>query len=257
MIHIDDTRCIRCGLCARVCALHCFQVTEEGVHIRHEGYCMHCGHCTAVCPNAAISLDGVNPETLAPVSPLPEKKRLEALIRGRRSIRAFKDQPVPEELLLQALDTARYAPTGKNLENVSWLVLEGKDTLRRVADSIVDAFRGAKELAGVVRSHDLGGDPIFRGAPCVVFACAPGSYDLDIVNCSIAVSTLDLLLPVMGLGGCWAGYAMRAAALNAEVRKAMGMEDGLLPMAGLMVGFPDIRYRRVPARRELRVRWVR
>ena len=59
MIHIDDTRCIRCGLCARVCALHCFQVTEEGVHIRHEGYCMHCGHCTAAVEKALRALPGV------------------------------------------------------------------------------------------------------------------------------------------------------------------------------------------------------
>ena len=61
----------------------------------------------------------------------------------------------------------------------------------------------------------------------------------------------------MGLGGCWAGYVMRAAAMSDDVRKAMGVEDGLLPMAGLMIGLPDIRYRRIPARRELRVRWVK
>lgn len=257
MIHIEDTRCVRCGLCARVCPLHCFRLTAEGVRIHHEEYCMHCGHCTAVCPNAAVTLDGANPDTLPPVSALPDEEQLVALIRGRRSMRTFKDQPVPEETLMHALDTARYAPTGKNLENVSWLVLDGKDVLRRVADSVVNAFRGDDRLAGVVLSHDRGGDPIFRGAPCAVFACASGAYDLDIVNCSIAVSTLDLLLPVMGLGGCWAGYVMRAAALSDDVRKAMGVEDGLLPMAGLMIGLPDIRYRRIPARRELRVRWVK
>lgn len=257
MIHIEDSRCVRCGLCARVCPLHCFHVSDEGVRIHHEEYCMHCGHCAAVCPQAAVQLDGVNPDTLAPAAPLPDEDSLAALIRGRRSVREFKEQDVPEDLLLKALDVARYAPTGKNLENVSWLVLEGRDVLRRVADAVINAFRGDKRLAGVVLAHDRGGDPIFRGAPCAVFACAGGSYDLDIVNCSIAVSALDLLLPVMGLGGCWAGYVMRAAAMSEDVRKAMGAEDGLIPMAGLMMGVPDIRYRRIPSRRELRVRLVK
>ena len=69
----------------------------------------------------------------------------------------------------------------------------------------------------LVAAHDRGEDPIFRGAPCAVFACAEGAYDLDIVNCSIAVASLDLLLPTMGLGACWAGYAMRAAAPSRHI----------------------------------------
>ena len=257
MIRIDDTRCVRCGLCARVCPLHCFHVESDGISIHHEEYCMHCGHCAAACPSAAIWLDDIDPDTLEPLSPLPDTTSLTALIKARRSIRDFKQESVPENVLLQALDTVRYAPTGKNLENVSWLVLEGRDTLRRVADCVIDLFRQDKRLSALVRSHERGADPIFRGAPCAVFACASGEYDLDMVNCSIAVSALDLLLPTMGLGGCWAGYVMRAAALDENVRKAMGTEEGLRPLAGLMVGIPAVSYRRVPARRPLRVIMVK
>ncbi len=257
MIRIDNSRCVRCGLCARVCPLHCFHVTSGGISIHHEEYCMHCGHCAAACPSAAVRLDDVDPDTLPHLSPLPDTAALTALIKSRRSIREFKEAAVPEQTLLQALDTARYAPTGKNLENVSWLVLEGRDTLRKVADRVINLFRQDKRLAGLVRAHESGADPIFRGAPCAVFACASGEYDLDIVNCSIAVSMLDLLLPTMGLGGCWAGYVMRAAALDAGVCEAMGTEPGLRPLAGLMVGVPTVNYRRIPARRPLRVRMVK
>lgn len=257
MIHIEESRCVRCGLCARICPLRCFRVTDEGVSVHHEDRCMRCGQCVAACPRAAVSLDGVNPDSLLPLSPLPDAERLAALIRQRRSVRAFRDEPVPEETLRRALDVVRYAPTGKNLENVSWLVIEGKAALRRVADRVVDAFRPEPRLAGVTASHDRGGDPIFRGAPCAVFACASGAYDLDVVNCSIAVATLDLLLPTLGLGGCWAGYAMRAASMSPAVREAMGAEQGMTPLAGLMVGAPAVEFRRVPSRREARVRWVK
>ncbi len=257
MIRIDDTRCVRCGLCARVCPLHCFHVTKEGISIRHENYCMHCGHCAAACPSAAVWLDGTDPDTLSASAALPDAAALANLIKSRRSVREFKEDAVSGDLLREALDTARYAPTGKNLENVSWLVLEGRDTLRKVADHVIELFRKDPRLAGLVRSHEQGADPIFRGAPCAVFACASGEYDLDIVNCSIAVSALDLLLPTMGLGGCWAGYVMRAAALDTGVREAMGPEQGLRPLAGLMVGVPAVSYRRIPVRRPLRVRVVK
>ncbi len=256
MIHIDSTRCIRCGLCARVCLVHCFHMVENAVTVRHEEYCLRCGQCTAVCPAGAVHLNGTDPDTLSPVQDFPAAESLAALIRGRRSIRAFKDESVPRETLLQALDIVRYAPTGKNLENVRWLVLEGRPALRRAADAMVNLFRSEKSMAALVAAHDRGEDPIFRGAPCAVFACAEGTYDLDIVNCSIAVAALDLLLPAMGLGACWAGYAMRAAALDERVRRAMDVDEKLRPMAGLMVGFPALRYRRIPERRALRVRFA-
>ena len=256
MIRIESTRCIRCGLCARVCVAHCLHMTENAVTVRHEDYCLRCGQCVAVCPNGAVSLNGTAPDALPPMQEFPSMESMAALIRGRRSVRAFKDMDVPRDTLLQALDVVRHAPTGKNLENVSWLVLEGRPALRRVADAVVDLFRKEKSLARLAEAHDKGEDPIFRGAPCAVFACAEGTYDLDIVNCSIAASTLDLLLPTMGLGACWAGYVMRAAALDENVRKVMDMDGNLRPMAGLMVGFPALHYRRVPERRPLRVRFV-
>lgn len=256
MIHIDSSRCIRCGLCSRVCLVHCFHHDGDVVTVRHEDHCLRCGQCVAVCPGAAISLNGTDPDSLTAMQPFPSAESLAALIRGRRSLRAFRDEGVPRETLLQALDIVRYAPTGKNLENVSWLVLEGRPALRRVADAVVNRFRSEKSLAGLVAAHDHGEDPVFRNAPCAVFACARGSYDLDIVNCSIAVATLDLLLPTMGLGACWAGYAMRAAALDENVRRAMDVEEDLLPMAGLMIGVPALHYRRIPERRALRVRFA-
>ena len=256
MIHIDHERCIRCGLCAKVCPLLCFRLEEGEMRTRHEEYCMRCGQCTAICPKAAVSLDGAPADSLREVKPFLSFEEFDNLARGRRSVRAFKQDAVPRVALMQALDCARYAPTGKNLENVSWLVIEGRERLRRVADAVVDFSREDPRMAAVVRSHDAGHDPIFRNAPCAVFALADSKYDLSPCNCDIAVSYLELALPTLGLGACWAGFAMRAAIHSAEVRRAFGVEEGLTPFAGLMVGLPELKYLRVPARRELRVTWL-
>ncbi len=263
MIQIDHQRCIRCGLCTRECPVLCFRLEEGKVTLHHEEYCLSCGHCVAACPAAAITLEGrpakgetVPADELRPVHPFISFEDFDNLARGRRSVRIFKNDAVPRETLLRALDCARYAPTGKNLENVSWIVVEGRERLRRIADAVVDIFRAFPSMAGVVRSHDAGHDPIFRGAPCAVFACADSGYDLSACNCDIAVTYLELALPTLGLGTCWAGFVMRAAIDSAAVREAIGAAEGLTPFAGLMVGLPDIRYHRIPARRELRVTWL-
>ncbi|WP_446424159.1 nitroreductase family protein [Mailhella sp.] len=256
MIQIDHERCIRCGLCARVCPLHCFICDGGKVRTQHEQFCMHCGQCTAVCGRAAITLEGRPSTELERMKPFPSAESFEALAKGRRSVRNFSADPVDRDILLRALDIARYAPTGKNLENVTWLVLEGRERLRRVADAVVDACRHEKAMAGVIRAHENGDDPIFRGANCAVFACADSHYDLSACNCDIAVTFLELALPTLGLGACWAGFVMRAAIMDANVRRVMGVEEGQTPFAGLMVGRPLFGYSRIPARRELRVTWL-
>ena len=230
-------------------------MNEGGVEVRREDSCLHCGHCVAICPRSAITLDGVNGDDRPALRPFLSFEDFDNLARGRRSVRAFKEEPVSRETLLRALDTARFAPTGKNLEDVEWLVIEGRPALRKIADAVIDLFRQDKNLAALVRAHDMGHDPIFRNAPCAVFACAGDEYGLSACNCDIATTYLELALPTLGLGACWAGFAMRAAQMSPAVKASFGLREGLIPWAGLMVGVPAVRYSRIPERRPLRVQW--
>ncbi len=256
MLHIDEKRCSGDGFCVRDCPAACLTLIDGVASVRANAHCLKCGHCVAICPRAAISLDGQNPDDLPSVSALPTEESMTSLIRSHRSIRQFKDAPLPRELILRALNTARYAPTGKNVENVRWLVLDGREKLRSVASSVVDAMRGLPELAGVVRAHDGGKDPIFRGAPCAIFAHADETYPLSAANCTIAIAWLDLLLPTMGIGTCWAGFVVTAALRSKSVRRAMGLKEDTRPFAGLMAGWPKVRYARIPLRKQPDITWV-
>lgn len=256
MIEILQDRCSRDGICTQVCPPRCFRLTEEGIRIQHEEYCIQCGHCVAACPHDAIVLNGMDGSMLPRAGSGAEPAPLMALIKSRRSIREFKDKPVPRDLLKKALNTVKYAPTAKNAQGVSWVVLEGKKTLRNVANLVVDAMRGNRELTAVVLSHDAGLDPIFRGAPCAVFACSQETKPMPAVNCCIAAASLDLLLTSMGLGTCWAGYVMGTALHSPAIAEAMGLKPATLPYAGLMVGWPRVNYTRVPERDEVAVHWI-
>ncbi|HAV20652.1 MAG TPA: nitroreductase, partial [Firmicutes bacterium] len=55
--------------------------------------------------------------------------RLIDIIRERRSVRAYKDQPVPEDALARILEAARLAPSARNRQLRKFVV--GRDPERR------------------------------------------------------------------------------------------------------------------------------
>ncbi len=75
----------------------------------------------------------------------------EGVIRGRRSIRAYKDEAVPEGLIREILDEARWAPSSRNTQAWSVWVVTG-DALERFKAAFKAALEreeaDASDLAG-------------------------------------------------------------------------------------------------------------
>ena len=61
---------------------------------------------------------------------------LTRLIKTRRSIRLFQDKPVPEALLLQAVETATWAPNGSNSQNWRFFIILDKKVINSISDAI-------------------------------------------------------------------------------------------------------------------------
>ena len=99
--------------------------------------CNRCSHCVAVCPCGAIRHDVLKMEQIIGVN----RKNLQPdvyrdIIISRRSIRQFKDAPVPRDIIEQVLDLARYAPTASNDQNVGYIVVTDKDLIEETANTI-------------------------------------------------------------------------------------------------------------------------
>jgi len=107
---------------------------------------------------------------------------LEAL-KTRRSIRKYKPDPVPKELVEQAVDCARLAPTANNVQPWEFVV-------------VTDAAR-RKAIAGLT---DWG--KFIADAPvCVAVLCKDTKYYLE-DGCA-ALENLMLAAHALGLGTCW------------------------------------------------------
>ena len=79
--------------------------------------------------------------------------------RTRRSIRAYKADPVPAATLREIVALARHAPSGSNIQPWRVHVLTGA-TLKRVGHAIQQAFLTGE--AGHERDYDYYTDPIYE-----------------------------------------------------------------------------------------------
>jgi len=59
------------------------------------------------------------------------------LIKQRRSVRSYKDQPVEKEKIIQCLEAARMAPSANNSQPWTFLVVDNGELKNRVAEATV------------------------------------------------------------------------------------------------------------------------
>lgn len=104
-------------------------------------------------------------------------------IKSRRSIRVFKTNPVPKEIILKLLDAARFAPTARNVQPWEFIVL---------TDSKIRAA-----LASFIENG-----PFIKDAPaCILIISKDTKYYLE-DGCAATVNIL-LAAADLHLGACW------------------------------------------------------
>ena len=270
---IDEQKCNRDGICAAECPAGIIQMGDEKsvptpVELA-EKICIRCGHCVTVCPNQAFLLNGMLPKDCEPIKTemFPNTEELEHFMRSRRSIRTYKDKAVGRDVIEKALDIARYAPSGINLQPVRWLVIYEKSDVQKLAGHVINwmehLVKTEKDPAIVfpmrrlIKAWDSGIDRICRNATHVIIAHAQKKDRTAPAACIIALTYLELILPTMGIGNCWAGYLTTAATLWPPLQEALALPEGDITYGGLMFGFPKFKYHRIPSRNPARVSWYK
>jgi len=271
LLTINSDTCKRDGICAAVCPTGIVRLeTPESVPsvaAADEEFCIQCGHCVSVCPHGALAHAALKPEECLP---LDRKLRLdpvaaEQFLRGRRSIRVYKQRPVNHEILSTVLRLASHAPSGHNLQPVRWLVIHDSARVQQLAGMVIDWMRyliAEKEpiattmhMDRVVAAWEDDWDRICRGAPHMVVAHAEKENPTAPAACTIALSYLELAAGPHGLGACWAGYFNAAATFWPPLQSALKLPEGHTNYGAMMIGYPQYRYKRLPPRKAPVIDW--
>lgn len=145
------------------------------------------------------------------------------LIRHRYSVRAYKPEPVPDELLAQVLEAGRLAPTAANKQPFRIIVIH---TAGRAA-----------ELGRIYHRE------WFTQAPLILCVCTvraeawrremyDGKSHAD-VDATIAMDHMILAAAELGLGTCWIAAFDPAAA-----REVLGLPREVEPVLFTPLGYP-------------------
>lgn len=166
-------------------------------------------------------------------------------IQRRRSIRKFKPDPVPDELINQMLEAARLAPSGSNRQPWRFQIIKTGELKERlfneatfgaehIAQAPVNIVCGC-ELLTFVKGHKL--------APSVSEYFGANSENWEDIKqfipdaqlyTGIAVEHMVLAGTALGLGTCWCQRIKYG-----QVARVLGWPRHIVVLALLLVGYPD------------------
>lgn len=165
-------------------------------------------------------------------------------IKGRRSIRRFKPDPVPMEVLERIFEMAIWAPSGMNLQNWHFVVITGerKEALVGLASKGYDYIEPVlKEVFAdklpVVESTKkffkrLGGAPVLALA---YYEPTKERPETSIQSVAAAIQNLLLSAYSEGLGACWMTGPVHVAD---QINEFLSIRNKVL-VAIIPIGYPD------------------
>lgn len=252
-IHIDQERCIGCGQCVKDCPAGNIALKEKTASMI-EAKCVLCGHCAAICPCHAIAISGYAEEAVEQtVIPRLDSKEVLDVIRFRRTIRQFQNKAVDAAVIAQILEAGRLTHTAKNLQDVSYVILDR--SIKDMERLAVGLFRKLKPFANLFSSmvkrtviHD---HFFFFHAPIAIIILAK-----EEINGSLAAANMEFAAEANGLGVLYSGFFTMAVNHSRRLRKAMQIPRGKKAVTTLVLGYPQVRYRRSAQREDLDARYL-
>jgi nitroreductase len=196
---------------------------------------------------------------------------LAVAIKGRRSIRKFKAQDIPKNILTEMLEIARWSPSWGNTQPWDLYVLTGKTLAKFKEMNLKQTLAGAATASdvpmltnwpdamkarygelgkvvlsaqGIKRDDKEARDKYYQGmvsvfdAPCLILACISRDnlVEYQMLDIGLIAQTICLAAYDKGLGTCLLAAAAR---YSVEIRKIAAIPEDKKIVVGIALGYPD------------------
>jgi nitroreductase len=151
-------------------------------------------------------------------------------INNRRSIRKFKNETVPQELIDKVIDAGLHAPSARNMQDS--IILQIKDPSVRE-----EITRTNCSIGGWNEGHDP-----FYGAPVILVVLGLKSWPPHVYDGSLVLGNMMIAATELGLGSCWIHRAKEEFQME-KFKKLLldkGIEEEYEGIGHLILGFPEI-----------------
>ncbi len=147
-------------------------------------------------------------------------------LEKRRSVRKFLEVPLNWEQVAKVIEAAHFSPTAGNAQDVRCCVVLDPDTKQKIAEACLQQYWILKAPVHIV----VGIDPDKNEK-------LYGKRGVDVYthhDAGAAIMAMLLAAEAQGLAACWVG-----AFEESLLKNAVGIPDGIMPEAVLILGYPD------------------
>ena len=164
-------------------------------------------------------------------------------LKSRRSVRSFKSEMPPKEVIDEIISAGLYAPSGMNRQPVIIVAVTNKEMRDKLS-----------ELNRQIGGWKEGFDP-FYGAPAVLVVLGKKDCPTHVYDGSLVMGNLMLAAHELGVGSCWIHRAKEEfeTDFGKELLKSLGIEDEYEGIGHCILGYPEGDYPETPERKENRV----
>ncbi|WP_294591884.1 nitroreductase family protein [uncultured Bacteroides sp.] len=269
-IKIEKESCIKCGKCAQVCpsGIMVKDRSSKEINLIHPEHCIGCGHCVDVCPSDSVIHSDFPAEHVHPIdySQMPSPEQVMLLIKSRRSNRTITSKPVPQELLEQIVEAARYAPTATNSRQISFTLITEPEKLLQISNYTIGVFNSLAKLLlnpvvklllkpfmqdtykyvpmfeSLKQEHAEGKDPILRKATALLIIHTPKSNRFGCEDANLAYQNASLMAQSLGVSQVYMGFVLTAIKQDSKnMFNSITGVDGKV-QAIMALGMPAFKY---------------
>lgn len=188
---------------------------------------------------------------------------IDEIIRSRRSIRKFKPETIPEDMITEIIQAATFAPSGCNSQCWKFVAVRDKTLLEQVVQAtekgIREFYRDAPYVEPVIERR-IRHITFFKQAPVVIFVFMTHMdyYDPmvvehyrqqgyterqmldalgypDVLSVGAAIQNMLLTIEARGLGACWMNDPIVA---GQAISKVLGQDETCQLLSVIPVGVP-------------------
>ncbi|MHA1915217.1 MAG: nitroreductase family protein [Promethearchaeota archaeon] len=305
---VEEEKCNKCGLCIDNCPFRCWEKNDDGYPIMKEEYaCFSCYNCKVACPNDAVSIiesyhvdDGywkTDPHPLPAVMPREardaegnptEWNEIEKAVFTRRSVRNYKDKPVPDSLVQRVLEAGRFAPSAGNCQPWKFIVITDKaliaeinNVTKNLLGNLYNMYMNDKSVKGLtamvegpprnVSAYDprvmLGGfgtiskykelDPSMDAPVVILLLADERSIASPELNLGICGQNMNLVANSLGIKACWNGFLAAGVNFFQPIKNKLGIAKPWTAVSSLCLGYPKFKQEGIVPREDRPVAWFR
>ena len=179
------------------------------------------------------------------------------LLKSRRSIRAYKPDPIPDEYIQEIIEAARWAPSGGDSQPWEFIVIKRKEIKDKIADLFTESIKPLRQ-AELTREKDLRipalememPEPGFKSAPVFIVLCGDArtneafpltvyqkwGTEVFISNLAGAFLCMQLAAKFLGLGSQWVSSS--GSLMEDKLKELLNIPEEIKIYDMMAVGYP-------------------